>query len=97
MTVKEGQIWPDLPGHQSTVFLYMRPSPSRSSLSGATFQLPESDEVQYSTTYERLYSHLCVCMGGRVAEELIYGREKVCLQSSAGLLFQLQKKIMCGV
>uniref|UniRef100_A0A7S1NPP9 AAA+ ATPase domain-containing protein n=1 Tax=Eutreptiella gymnastica TaxID=73025 RepID=A0A7S1NPP9_9EUGL len=43
---------------------------------GSTHQMPNPDE-QYSTSREKLFAQMCVCMGGRVAEELIYGKEKV--------------------
>eukprot|EP00668_Euglena_longa_P018481 GGOE01023059.1.p1 GENE.GGOE01023059.1~~GGOE01023059.1.p1 ORF type:complete len:598 (-),score=225.80 GGOE01023059.1:696-2489(-) len=49
--------------------------PMGSSL-GSTHQLP-SPEVQFSTSRQKLFAQMCVCMGGRVAEELIFGREKV--------------------
>jgi len=43
---------------------------------GSTHQLPNADD-QYSTSREKLFGQMCVCMGGRVAEELIYGKDKV--------------------
>jgi cell division protease FtsH len=42
---------------------------------GLTMQLPERDK--YSMTYEEMTSRLAVLYGGRVAEELIYGKEKI--------------------
>ncbi|MCI0542180.1 ATP-dependent zinc metalloprotease FtsH [bacterium] len=42
---------------------------------GVTMFLPESD--RYGMSVERLESHLCVAFGGRIAEELIFGRKKV--------------------
>jgi cell division protease FtsH len=38
-------------------------------------QLPERDK--YSMTFEQMTSRLAILYGGRVAEELIYGKEKV--------------------
>ena len=38
-------------------------------------QLPERDEV--SQTREQLHAQMAIAMGGRVAEELIFGDEKV--------------------
>jgi len=42
---------------------------------GLTMQLPERD--RYSMDYEQMTSRLAILYGGRVAEELIFGREKV--------------------
>jgi cell division protease FtsH len=42
---------------------------------GLTMQLPERD--RYSMTFEQMTSRLAILYGGRVAEELIYGKEKV--------------------
>lgn len=38
-------------------------------------QTPEKDE--YSRTRQQMTAHIDVCMGGRVAEELIFGEEQV--------------------
>ena len=38
-------------------------------------QLPEKDEV--SQTREQLHAQMAIAMGGRVAEELIFGDDKV--------------------
>ncbi|HBN52398.1 MAG TPA: hypothetical protein DD465_25240, partial [Thalassospira sp.] len=38
-------------------------------------RLPERDQV--SKSYEQLISDLAVAMGGRVAEEIIFGKDKV--------------------
>lgn len=43
---------------------------------GSTHQLPNPD-AQFSTSREKLFAQMCVCMGGRVAEEMIYGKDKV--------------------
>src|SRR5665648_110357 len=42
---------------------------------GMVMQLPERDKL--SMSYEQMTSRLAVLMGGRVAEELVFGREKV--------------------
>ncbi len=42
---------------------------------GMVMQLPESD--RYSMNYTQMTSRLAVMMGGRVAEELIFGKDKV--------------------
>ena len=42
---------------------------------GMVMQLPEKDEV--SQTREQLHAQMAIAMGGRVAEEIIFGEEKV--------------------
>ena len=42
---------------------------------GMVMQLPERDEV--SQTREQLHAQMAIAMGGRVAEEIIFGEEKV--------------------
>src|ERR1700745_371974 len=42
---------------------------------GMVMQLPEGD--RYSMNYEQMTSRLAIMMGGRVAEELIFGKDKV--------------------
>ena len=42
---------------------------------GMVMQLPERDKL--SMSYEQMTSRLAIVMGGRVAEELIFGQEKV--------------------
>jgi cell division protease FtsH len=42
---------------------------------GMVMQLPEGDRLSH--TYEQLTSRLAIIMGGRVAEELVFGHEKV--------------------
>jgi cell division protease FtsH len=42
---------------------------------GLTMQLPERD--RYSMDYQQMTSRLAILYGGRVAEELIFGKEKV--------------------
>lgn len=50
---------------------------------GITFQLPEMDKVEM--TKKECYSRLDVCMGGKVAEEMIYGPENVTSGCSSDL------------
>ena len=38
-------------------------------------QLPERDKL--SMSYEQMTSRLAICMGGRVSEEIIFGKEKI--------------------
>ncbi|ALK10504.1 ATP-dependent zinc metalloprotease FtsH [Blastochloris viridis] len=42
---------------------------------GMVMQLPERDKM--SMSYEQMTSRLAIMMGGRVAEELVFGKEKV--------------------
>jgi cell division protease FtsH len=42
---------------------------------GMVLQLPERDKL--SMTYEQMTSRLAICMGGRVAEEIVFGKEKI--------------------
>ena len=42
---------------------------------GMVMQLPERDKL--SMSYEQMTSRLAIMMGGRVAEEMIFGKEKV--------------------
>ena len=42
---------------------------------GMVLQLPERDKL--SMSYEQMTSRLAIMMGGRIAEELIFGRDKV--------------------
>ena len=50
---------------------------------GMVMRLPEGDRV--SISYEKLKADLVVAMGGRVAEELIYGAEKVTTGASSDI------------
>ncbi|KAK4988911.1 i-AAA protease yme1 [Elasticomyces elasticus] len=50
---------------------------------GITFQLPELDKV--STTKCELEAAIDVCMGGKVAEELIYGAQNVSTGASSDI------------
>ena len=42
---------------------------------GMVVQLPEKDELQWSK--KQLLARLDVCMGGRVAEEMIFGEDSI--------------------
>ncbi|MBO0734057.1 MAG: ATP-dependent zinc metalloprotease FtsH [Methylocapsa sp.] len=42
---------------------------------GMVLQLPERDKL--SMSYEQMTSRLAICMGGRVAEELVFGKDKI--------------------
>ncbi len=50
---------------------------------GMVMRLPERDQV--SKSYEQLISDLAVAMGGRVAEELIFGKDKVTTGASSDI------------
>ena len=50
---------------------------------GMVMRLPEQDRV--SVSREKLYADLCVAMGGRVAEEMIFGYEKVTTGASSDI------------
>ncbi len=42
---------------------------------GMVMQLPERDKL--SMSFEQMTSRLAICMGGRVSEELIFGKDKI--------------------
>src|SRR5205807_8630670 len=42
---------------------------------GMAMQLPERDKL--SMSFEQMTSRLAICMGGRVAEEIIFGKDKI--------------------
>ncbi len=42
---------------------------------GMVMQLPERDKL--SMSFEQMTSRLAICMGGRVAEEIIFGKDKI--------------------
>jgi cell division protease FtsH len=46
-------------------------------------QLPERDKL--SMTYEQMTSRLAILMGGRVAEEIIFGKEKITSGASSDI------------
>jgi cell division protease FtsH len=50
---------------------------------GMVMRLPERDQL--SVTREKLYSDIAVAMGGRIAEELIFGHDKVTSGASSDI------------
>ncbi|XP_004498398.1 ATP-dependent zinc metalloprotease FTSH 11, chloroplastic/mitochondrial [Cicer arietinum] len=64
------------PIHKATIM-------PRGSALGMVTQLPSSDETSISK--KQLLARLDVCMGGRVAEELIFGRDNVTTGASSDL------------
>jgi cell division protease FtsH len=50
---------------------------------GMVMQLPEGD--RYSMNFEQMTSRLAILMGGRVAEELIFGKDKVTSGASSDI------------
>ena len=50
---------------------------------GMVMQLPEGD--RYSMNYEQMTSRLTILMGGRVAEEIIFGKDKVTSGASSDI------------
>ena len=50
---------------------------------GMVMQLPERDEV--SQTREQLHAQMAIAMGGRVAEEIIFGHDKVTSGASSDI------------
>ena len=50
---------------------------------GMVMQLPEKDEI--SQTREQLHAQLAIAMGGRVAEEIIFGHDKVTTGASSDI------------
>ena len=55
----------------------------RGSALGMVTQLPSDDETSISK--KQLLARLDVCMGGRVAEELIFGKEHITTGASSDL------------
>ncbi len=55
---------------------------------GMVMRLPEGDRVSMSR--ERLYADLAVAMGGRIAEEMIFGSEKVTTGASSDISMATQ-------
>jgi len=51
---------------------------------GLTLQLPETDRE--SVSYAEYLAEMDVCMGGRVAEEIVYGKENVTSGASSDLM-----------
>jgi len=52
---------------------------------GMVMRLPESDKLSYKR--EKMYADLAVSMGGRVAEELVFGYEKVSSGASSDIQY----------
>ncbi len=50
---------------------------------GMVMQLPEGD--RYSMNYEQMTSRLAIMMGGRVAEEIIFGKDKITSGASSDI------------
>jgi ATP-dependent metalloprotease FtsH len=50
---------------------------------GMVMQLPERDQL--SMTYEQMTSRLAILMGGRIAEEIIFGKEKITSGASSDI------------
>jgi cell division protease FtsH len=50
---------------------------------GMVMQLPEGD--RYSMNYQQMTSRLAIMMGGRVAEELIFGKDKITSGASSDI------------
>ena len=50
---------------------------------GMVMQLPERDK--FSMTYEQMTSRLAILMGGRVAEEIIFGKDKITSGASSDI------------
>jgi len=50
---------------------------------GMVMQLPEGD--RYSMNYEQMTSRLAIMMGGRIAEELIFGKQKITSGASSDI------------
>ena len=50
---------------------------------GMVMRLPEGD--RYSLTREKLHADLAVAMGGRIAEEMIFGRDRVTTGASSDI------------
>ncbi|KAK1274958.1 hypothetical protein QJS04_geneDACA011080 [Acorus gramineus] len=65
-----------LPIHKATIM-------PRGSALGMVTQLPSNDETSISK--KQLLARLDVCMGGRVAEELIFGREQITTGASSDI------------
>jgi cell division protease FtsH len=52
---------------------------------GMVMRLPEADKISYLR--EKMYADLAIAMGGRVAEELIFGHEKVSSGASSDIKY----------
>jgi cell division protease FtsH len=67
---------PPIPVHKATII-------PRGRALGMVMQLPEGD--RYSMSYKQMTSRLAIMMGGRVAEEMIFGKEKVTSGASSDI------------
>ena len=65
---RRAQRQSDGPVHKATII-------PRGRALGMVMQLPENDKL--SMSIEQMFARLAIMMGGRVAEELVFGREKV--------------------
>src|SRR5271154_7627386 len=52
---------------------------------GMVMRLPEADKISYLR--EKMYADLAISMGGRVAEELIFGHDKVSSGASSDIKY----------
>ena len=73
VTINEGAAHPI---HKATII-------PRGRALGMVMQLPERDEL--SQTREQLHAQLAIAMGGRVAEEIIFGEDKVTTGASSDI------------
>jgi cell division protease FtsH len=60
---------------------------------GVTQQLPEDDRYHYPKSY--LVNRLCVALGGRAAEKLIFGDISTGAQSDLKMVTELAEKMVC--
>jgi cell division protease FtsH len=60
---------------------------------GITQQLPEDDRYHYPRSY--LESRICVALGGRAAERLVFGEVSTGAQSDLKLVTDLAEKMVC--
>ena len=73
VTINESAAYPI---HKATII-------PRGRALGMVMQLPERDEL--SQTREQLHAQLAIAMGGRVAEEIIFGEDKVTTGASSDI------------
>src|SRR6056300_30690 len=72
VTINESAAYPI---HKATII-------PRGRALGMVMQLPERDEL--SQTREQLHAQLAICFGGRVAEELIFGKDNISTGAGGG-------------
>jgi cell division protease FtsH len=63
--------------------VHKSPNIPRGRALGMVMQLPERD--RFSMTFEQMTSRLAILMGGRVAEEIIFGKEKITSGASSDI------------